>query len=107
MKTPAFNTHPSAVALREAAVAFGRLGEPDDLSDIAGQVANHRLLTAALAYADACERRDSLHPASISHGHGTFMFCVPGRCGTRSTPDEQMTLGQFVDAALRKAGRLP
>ncbi|WP_300747617.1 hypothetical protein, partial [Pseudomonas sp.] len=62
---------------------------------------------AAVAYAKAAEVsqfRDSLHPGSISHGHGTFMFCVPGHCGAPSTPDEQMRLGQFVDEALRKAG---
>lgn len=62
MKPPACNTHPSAVRLREAALAFAKHAatEPKDDKDKEGQRLNRALLAAAIKYArvgdDLCEK---------------------------------------------------
>lgn len=55
MKEPILNQHPTAVALRIAAIAFGKRSgvEPEDDHDREGGRLNRELLRAALAYAEA------------------------------------------------------
>lgn len=59
MKALICNDHPSAVRLREAALAFAKYAatEPEDDEDKKGMRLNRALLTAALEYATAVIER--------------------------------------------------